>query len=1169
MHWVGRPREREPTPVGGSVDRRAAHARWISIVVGVCGCTATPSTARYEHPPASVFASDAAPSPDAGMALVDDVGAALGDAGDHLDDDPAKEPAQDAGSLEDTSSPLDEALAQQLRVNQLTGDPATPRGLHQTRPADDPLVRLGEVLFFSQTLSGSFESACGTCHHPDLGGSDGLSLSVGVAPEQRSLVGPGRAVDPARDLDVLADGGPNVHRNSISIFNAALHDQALFADGRVFVLDGVLAPGGIGQAIRTPETGNGQDASDAQGLLQIASKFPVVNNNEMRGYLYADLTNPHAYRAHLAARLRGEEDAVYLSEGAPKRWLALFRAGLHEPAGDAESLITFVNIQRALAAYIASQIFVDSPWNRYVSHDSDTLSVEAKQGALLFLSDVDDGGLGCAHCHSSDTFGGDDFFNVGFPQVGRGFRLADRHDKGRWLVTRKADDAFAFRVPFLLNVALTAPYGHAGTFATLEDLIRYHVNPRAGVDRFDFTLGGLTQFSDTDVEYPEADAHTREAIAQQSFDLAESLLPSRDLSEEQIEQLVAFLSALTDDCAASRKCRSAWTPDASLDPDGHLLVRDQPGSPAPTVTAETPKQYPTAIALELPPTTPLDAFAELGACDDGLATVSNANASYFIDRTGDADFGLTAPHGFSAETWLDSQPTARLDSIEPVMLAGGVSAAYLDDDCWPDLAFAGGDASGLVFYRKRVGTHGYDVADDLFFPGVRDALGTRFTGIAIGDLDGDYRRELLIGNLHQGAIPILSQTDGGQYQQVAALPMSRNTYGIAFGLLTSSGYPDIFLSHWSVAGVQGTAPAFFKNDGGVSLVPYDDEAHTSSAYLNQTYNLSPAFIDLNDDGRQDLLVASDFGTSVVLENVNDVKFGNATESSVITDENGMGSAIGDFDGDGRLDWFVTSVFDPSGDAAGNWGVSGNRLYRNVSSRGAVKFEDVTAVAGVEDGGWGWGACAADFDNDGFLDIFHVNGFGYIPANALPAEDAGTKARYDDLTEASFQHVPPRLFINDGDGTFTERSSSWKIGVPSEGRGVVCFDHDRDGDIDIALVDHSTGLQFFENQTGHASGHGFLSVRVVGTPPNTDALGAVVTVIADVDSDPDLESQVRVAAANSNFNGQNPPDLHFGLGQAPLITTLVVRWLNDPNVLICNDVATNQFITFDQHDKRCP
>ncbi len=152
---------------------------------------------------------------------------------------------------------VDARLRTIIIENSLTGDPATPRDLIQIRPQDDSLVKLGQLLFFSQTLSGSFDVSCATCHLPHMGGSDGLSLSVGVVPIDRRITGPGRRVDSARDQDPSADGGPNLHRNSITTFNAALADRVLMSDGRFRVssTETEIVPGGHGQIILTPESG--------------------------------------------------------------------------------------------------------------------------------------------------------------------------------------------------------------------------------------------------------------------------------------------------------------------------------------------------------------------------------------------------------------------------------------------------------------------------------------------------------------------------------------------------------------------------------------------------------------------------------------------------------------------------------------------------------------------------------------------------------------------------------------------------------------------------------------------------------------------------------------------------------------------------------------------------
>ena len=1040
----------------------------------------------------------------------------------------------------------------------LTGDPAAPRGATQTVPDNNPLVKLGELLFFSQTLSANYDVSCGTCHHPDFGGGDGLSLSVGVDPVDASAVGPGREVDAAADLDPSADGGPNMPRNSLTTFNAALYDRTLMYDGRVFVLDGNTVTGGMGQPIRTPESFLGVDTDPVTGLMEFTVKLPIVTDNEMRGYTYTEISSPGGYREHLMQRLRGEVDTAYnpIPEG-PGNWLQRFRAAFGDPQASADEVITAANVQRALAAYINSQIFVDTPWRSFLKGSDSAISTAAIAGAKLFLKPISEGGLGCAGCHSGDRFTDEAFHNVGFPQIGRGQR-ADHSDPGRWNVLRFDENLFAFRTPGLLNIAETAPYGHTGTFATLEDLIRYHADPRSAIDLFDFSLISLPQFQPSYFRYVYAEPNTRAAIGAASFDIAEPWLPGRSLSTTAISQLVAFLGTLTDRCVANPNCISRWAPGSDEDPDGNTLFRDTSQSNPTDVDTSNPGDYPESFALNFPAIAPNTTFADVQNCEDRLATHNNTGADVFTLRD-NASIGLTTGHGYSQLTWFGNGGT---------MNAGGISAGYVNADCWPDLVYTGTAQSGLQVYSN---IDGISFEPDPVLNGLTQ---TEFTGAGFVDLNGDYRRELVIGNLNPGSVVVMGDNGFTGYEPIGSLSMARPTFGMSFAPLDNSGFPYLYFGHWTlVTGTKGTSPSLWKNDG-ATLRPYDKIGGTSAASVDQRLNFTPKFADFTGDGNTDLVISSDFGTSVTLRNVPDAisgepRFVNETDRTVITDENGMGGALLDIDNDGNLEWFVTSVFDFYQTDNGGWGDSGNRLYTNASTVDRIAFKDITRKEGVEtgvrDGNWGWGACAADFNNDGYIDLFHVNGFGYIPDGV--SEELQTL--YHDLLQ-QFIATPPRLFMNAHDGTFVEQAAAWGIDVPSEGRGLACFDFDRDGDIDITLLDHSTGVQFFENRSGSGAGRAFLDVRVIGEAPNTDAIGARVFVTANLGGDSGTQTQLRLAEANSNFNSQNLPNLHFGLANAAVVDELKVIWPGGTE-LSCANVAINQFIVVDQRDGQaaCP
>ena len=396
---------------------------------------------------------------------------------------------------------------------------------------------------------------------------------------------------------------------------------------------------------------------------------------------------------------------------------------------------------------------------------------------------------------------------------------AEKDDIGRWASTRKENDRYAFRVPSLLNIGVTQPYGHAGSFDLLQDVIRYHADPRGEIDTYDFSLAGLVQFQGLG-GYDYSESHTRKALEASSFLLAEPLLPGRALTDTEVAELAAFLRSLTDDCVKHYICRNQWTPALREDPDGNLLVRGENPVAKPDVIVDPepdeeeppaePSDYAKTVALNF--TAPgLATFAELGSCAEEPSVLAlNTGINIFSPRHVMA-FGLydflarpNHPHGFSEETW----GVPGVLSIEPTMIAGGVSAGYLDDDCWLDLAYAGGETSGMVFYQNRGGQLGFDAMQLL-----DDNPGGLFTGVAMVDLNGDYRREMLFGNLKQKQLPIYSSNASGSYYRVANISMSRHTYGMSFADTNHDGYPEMFLAHWFPGNVL-TAPVFWKNDGG-------------------------------------------------------------------------------------------------------------------------------------------------------------------------------------------------------------------------------------------------------------------------------------------------------------------------------------------------------------------
>jgi len=192
-----------------------------------------------------------------------------------------------------------DALLSLVNSAGLTGDPTTGRTLPSI---NDPKAQLGKKLFFTKGLSGDSDSACATCHHPSLGGGDGLSVSIGVGAENPDLLGPGRFHDGAA---TNYDGGPTVPRNAPTTFNIAMWDQALFHDGRVESLGKTVgANGDDGLGIRTPDSAFDVADTNAGSTLPAAqSRFPVTSPEEMRGFIFEAGNSNDVVRASLDAKL--------------------------------------------------------------------------------------------------------------------------------------------------------------------------------------------------------------------------------------------------------------------------------------------------------------------------------------------------------------------------------------------------------------------------------------------------------------------------------------------------------------------------------------------------------------------------------------------------------------------------------------------------------------------------------------------------------------------------------------------------------------------------------------------------------------------------------------------------------------------------------------------------
>lgn len=387
-------------------------------------------------------------------------------------------------------------------------------------PDVDPrAAALGQLLFYDPLLSGNREVACATCHHPEFGTSDGLSLSLGDGGQG---LGPLRTVDPENPPE------QRVPRNSQALWNVgALEYVSMFHDGRVEMDPG--APGGM----RTP-----LDADMVAGfasMLSAQTMFPVLSPDEMAGH-YSENEVAQAVRLGVLTGPGGAWDLIARRVAAIPDYAVRFE----DTYGLAPEEIGFTDISDAIAAFVTFEFRSDtSPFDARLREGA-PLDPQAEAGLALFY-----GAAGCADCHSGPFQTDHGFHAMGAPQLGPGKAArfeSHARDEGRFRVTGRAEDLHAFRTPSLRNVALTAPYGHAGSHASLRGFVADHLDPAAALPGYDRGQAVLPRMEVSDWRILDDPAES-EAIA------SAVTLPPLKLAAEEIDALVAFLESLTDPVA--------------------------------------------------------------------------------------------------------------------------------------------------------------------------------------------------------------------------------------------------------------------------------------------------------------------------------------------------------------------------------------------------------------------------------------------------------------------------------------------------------------------------------------------------------------------------------------------------------------------------------------------
>jgi len=455
-------------------------------------------------------------------------------------------------------------------------------------------------------------------------------------------------------------------------------------------------------------------------------------------------------------------------------------------------------------------------------------------------------------------------------------------------------------------------------------------------------------------------------------------------------------------------------------------------------------------------------------------------------------------------------------------------ATDYDGNGYPDLLAIGGGKP--VLFENTGGEFGRSGALPAFDATIKTAL--------FFDHDGDGREDLLLLPL-DGAPVFLENRDGSFVRRDVGLgdvhlevptTASAADYdgdGRLDLLVVQNGdwrrnFPQKELTA-ARTDVRGTTPS--------DVVPESDNGNpnylfrgTADGFVNVTaeaglagarWSTTASFADLTGDGRPDIHVANDFNRDYLYVNRGGTRF--EADSIANTNRHGMASEVLDVDHDGRMDVFVTSIrFDEGGPYMDRTFVAldtiGNELLRN---RGE-SFRTVEHRYNLSTGGFGWAAAAVDLDNDGDRDLLHAT--------------KTVRARSD---RTRLRRMPPSLWRRHDTGGGFERVNASRAGFdPSDGRGLVTLDFDRDGDRDVAVASLEGSFRLYENRG--AAGH-WLQIAVAGDG-DTPAVGARIDVtVPGGDGSYHLLNNAR-----ADLQSQAPRVAHLGLGDAGTVT-VEVTW----------------------------
>ncbi len=537
----------------------------------------------------------------------------------------------------------------------------------------------------------------------------------------------------------------------------------------------------------------------------------------------------------------------------------------------------------------------------------------------------------------------------------------------------------------------------------------------------------------------------------------------------------------------------------------------------------------------------------------------------------------------------------------------GVAVADFNNDGLLDLFFVGAMTSNKLYLNMG----------DLRFRDITAAAGVKGpnvlkTGVAVHDVNEDGYMDIYV--CHSGLSPAAMRTnalyinnqDGTFTEEAVARGLddqSHTNHALFFDYDNDNDLDLFLLNHPIDFNLINNMSLKQKEDGTIlrdgtpeNLFEGDrlfenvgqgqfKEVSEEAGVFQKAYGLSVTPMDINEDGWMDLYVGNDFiEPDFLYINRGDGTFVDSIDAYFPhTSNNTMGADAGDVDNDGRLDFMSLDML-PEGHYRQKTLMTsmrydrykqleeynyGRQIMRNTLfvKGDDGKMRDVACFSGVDATDWSWSPLIADFDGDGYKDIFITNGYRRdltdLDYMTYYDEKVGRTSLPEDNVEALLDEVPIHpvpnyIYRNRGDLTFESSAKQWGLGDPVFSNGALYADLDNDGDLDLVVNNFDMPTFIYKNRSKELTGHRDLRLRLKGPKGNIDGIGAEIRVYAGD------QIQHQNVQRIKGFMSYSSATAHFGMGKMEQVDSIAIRWPDGKTERLKN-VKTNQLLTIHYSD----